>query len=349
MAIRQAAQGSGIDPSGSAMGRTSRYLVVAAFVLAAGLGCEKCSGPGNTPARVEIRVGYQPFTSDLAIFVALERGYFSEQGLTPVTSKFVSTTDFLNALVANRIDVAGIIGSPTFFARECESPGLVKIFLPAVETEQRYVACFLVRKDSDVRSLQQLKGKTVGTYTGTTQALNLRYILGKFFDVEKDVRIVQVSSELQLTALKAGQFDALLTIEPYSTIGVSQGVARVLEANPRCKYIMSPFPASAQVVSTEFLKRNPETFKKYYAAIRKAVNFINANPTEAKAILPKYTELTGDEARQSNMYEWQYDETANKAKFQDLADLYSQAGVLPRKIDVSIMFPSLTTLGLGAK
>jgi NitT/TauT family transport system substrate-binding protein len=325
------------------------FLSVLLCVSFLGLGCAKQRDSHVRSAPVEVRVGYQPFTSDLAIFVAIQRGYFKEQGVSPRLTMFRSTTDFLNALVSDRIDVAGIIGAPTFFARECESPGLVKLFLPAVETEQRYVAALLVPKNSPIKTIAELKGKTVGTYAGTTQALNLKYILSRFFDPEKDVKMVQVSSELQLQALASGQFDALLTIEPYTTLGVAKGIARVLEANPRCKYIMSPFPASAQVVSVAYLRKDPEAFKKYYRALRRAVAYIKASPSEAKAILPKYTELTPEVAAQSNMYEWQYDEAVNKARFQDLADLYFEHGVLSKKIDVVGMFASLDVLGIGPK
>jgi len=323
-------------------------LMMAVSVLIP-IGCRKRSSPhgGSTP--VEIRVGYQPFTSDLAIFVAMENGYFNDEGVVPRLAMFRSTTDFLNALVADRIDVAGIIGAPTLFAHECEKPGLIRVFLPAVETQQRYVAAFLVPKGSPIQSISELRGKTVGTYSGTTQALNLKYILSKFFDPEKDARIVQVSSELQLQALAGGQFDALLTIEPYRTLGVAKGIARVLEENPRCKYIMSPFPASAMAVSNTYLQRDPEAFKKYYRAIRKAVDFINAKPSEAKAILPKYTELTKEVAAESNVYEWQYDEAVDKAKFQELADLYSERGVLTKKIDAVGMFASPGVLGIDPK
>jgi len=313
------------------------------------LGCADRHGSSVAPTVTEVRVGYQPFTSDLAIFIAIENGYFKENGIAPHLTMFRSTIDFLNALAANRIDVAGIIGSPTLFARECEAAGEIRLFLPAVETQYNYVASFLVPKNSHIQSIGQLKGKTVGTYSGTTQALNLKYILARFLDPERDVKVLQVSSELQLQALAGGQFDALLTIEPYSTLGVANGTARVLVPNPRCQYIMCPFPASAMAVSETYLRRNPVVFQRYYAALRKGIAFIKAHPSEAKAMLPKYTDLSAAVAEQSNLYEWQYDEVVDKGNFQKLADLYASKGVLSKRINVVRMFAPLDVLGVRPK
>lgn len=112
---------------------------------------------------------------------------------------------------------------------------------------------------------------------------------------------------------------------------------------------MSPFPASAQAVSSEYLKKHLETFQKYYRALRKAVVFIDEHPNEAKRILPKYTDLEMHVAEQSNMYKWEFDEDADRTQFQRLADLYYSKGILTRRIDVESMFVPLTMLGTGRK
>jgi len=47
----------------------------------------------------EIHIGYLPVSMSLPTFVALERGYFGEQGLSAKATQFVSGTLIMDALI----------------------------------------------------------------------------------------------------------------------------------------------------------------------------------------------------------------------------------------------------------
>lgn len=285
-----------------------------------------------------IRVGYMPYTSDLAIFVAREKGYFREEGIEPDFTEFRSTTDNLNALKAGRIDAVGIIGTPTLLSFEASTQGFLGVFLPAIETAEHFSATILVRSDSPYRDLSDLRGRTIGTYTGTTQFINLQYVLQQAGFSEGEISIRQVSSELQLHALASGQFEALFTIEPYGTMATAKGIGKVLVENPRCRFIRNPFPASAQAVSRSFVASNPEAFRRYYFALRKSVEYIRQNHGEALGLLPKYTALSQEMAVTSRTYYWIFDEEIDLDAFQAIADLYHERGLVTRELDVRSMF-----------
>lgn len=283
-------------------------------------------------------MGYVPYSSCLPLFVAVEEGYFKQVGLDVEVTKFQTANEVMNALATGRIDGIGGIGLPTYFAVEQNTPGLFKICWLCAETKEKSVNSFLARKDSDLSSLADLTGKRVGTFTGSTQVLNVRLILAKFMDPDKDVTIVQVSPQLQIQALVSKQFDALFTIEPIPTIAVEQGVARVLVDNPRCKYIQDPFPAGAAVLASKFVAAHPEEADKARRAMEQALDFIEAHEAAAKTFLPKYTPLAPELAEKSRLYDWWKLGEADQAAVQGLADLLYKGGELKARVETANLY-----------
>lgn len=293
------------------------------------------------PQLEKVKVGYQQVSYYLPAFVAKEKGFFEEQGLDVEMVQFKGTNQVVDAAIQGKIDY-GAGGYSTVFAAEAASPGQLKVFGRAVETEagEKYQNFLLVPKNSSVQDIMDLKDGIIGTYTGTTQLLWLRLMLPKVgLDPEKDVQIMQVAPELQVNALAAGQFEALFTIEPYATIAVEKGVARVLIGNMRGKYIWDPFPAGpVGFFSAKYLKENPAKAEKIKAAVEKAVDYINAHESEAKALLPKYTPLDASIAAKVKLYKFDNDDSVYRDYVQKLADLLYEGKEIKKRIDTSALF-----------
>lgn len=305
-------------------------IVLSVTVLT--LGCAK------KPQHVKIALC--PYTGDLPFFVAIEKGYFKEQGLQVDDIRCGNSTEALNALLADKVDIIAPISFSALLAAEIKSPGEVKLFLPGGESDKIIGSYLLVRKDSILTSIEQLKGKKIGTYTGATQLLYLNLFLKEIgIDPEKDVEIIQVGPALQAQALDAGQFDALFTIEPYSTIALEKGIAKALIENPRVKHIVNPFISGSAAVSSRFLKENPEVLKKIYKAVAKALDFIRESEEEARNILPKYTPLEISIAQKAGLLEWyKVDEPINMNAIQQISDLLYENGILSARVLIKDMF-----------
>lgn len=279
-----------------------------------------------------------PYTSNLPFFIAQEKGFFEEQGLEIDAVRFGSSKEAMNALLTGKIDAECTIGLSTLFAIEAASPGQIKFYLPCVETSDRFASYLLVRKGSGISTVKDLKGRKIGTYTGTTQLLYLRLLLKQLgLNPKKDVTIIQVSPQLEIEAFGTGQFDALYTIEPKATIAMEMGLGEPLIKGPRGKYIISPFPAGAIPFATKFLQEHPDEAKKIYRAMDKAVDFIKAHEDEAKRLVPKYTGLEKKIALKAGLYEWWKMNETKIEPMQKLADILYENGIIQSKVDVRKM------------
>ena len=72
-------------------------------------------GPAALGAAPPIHVGYLGTSGDAGIFIALDKGYFAEQGLTVSPERFGVGADQMALLGAGRLDVASGAPSPTLF------------------------------------------------------------------------------------------------------------------------------------------------------------------------------------------------------------------------------------------
>lgn len=316
---------------------------LALIVLTMVPACEKSdTHPTTKPAPPEIRIGYLPYSSGLSFFVAQEQGYFREANLTIRPKKCASSNEAMNALRAGELDFIMGVGLSTFFAVEGAAPGSFKCFQPCVEDSAHHVSYLLIPKDSSLSEVTQLKGKRVGTYSGTSQVLVLRLLLRKLgFNANdsSDVRIGAVASRLQIDALAAGQFDAFLMLEPYATKAMMLHGAKPLVTSPRTQYILDPFPAGANAVSRDFLASHPQLTEKVVAALDQAIESIHADEAAAKATLPRFDKtLTPEIARATSIYRWWKRSETDISAVQQYADLLYDGQALKSRVKVASMF-----------
>ena len=140
-----------------------KWLVVGILVFAV-----MCLTLNRSMAQDEVKIGYLTIVMSLPTFVALEKGFFQEQGLKVVNTPFESGTLIVDALVAGRIDVnagSSIVG---LWMVEQNLPGAFKIFTIYHAAEKDVTVVLMVAKDSPLKEMKDLKGKRIGTFPGIT-------------------------------------------------------------------------------------------------------------------------------------------------------------------------------------
>lgn len=287
------------------------------------------------PGPQKFIVGYQPTALYLPHFIAAERGFFKEQGLDVQLQEFQSANEMAQAFVAGHINATGMSSITVLAQLEASRPGLFKMYLFETLTRKHHPDFLIVRKGSGIKSLADLKGKKLGVHPGTTMRTYARMILSRYLNPDSDVTIIELSPAIQVQAIAAGQVDALLGLEPMPTIAVNKGLAEVLVAGPLARYVHEPLLAGSGIISTHFLKRNPDIVKRFIKALEKSLDFIQKNPKEARLYLTKYTPLEASIAEKVHLVEWIPPDEVDVKDLKAIIKILYQHREIDREVDLS--------------
>jgi len=307
-------------------------VVVAAFVVT------RKRPPVQTEKTITIRVPDTQFMGIMPLYVAEEKGFFSKWGIA------LQWIDVKDPGQAGRVFFSdGADFFMTTFANllpaEVRQPGTIRLLYPIYESAKEPGSYILVRADSRIMKPEDLRGKTLGTYSGPSQKSYALMVLRKLGLKEPDdVRLVQVASSAQVQGLLGGSFDALFTVEPYGSLAISKG-ARPIASAVRTTYISSPFWLGSGVIHTSFAKRQPKAVEALLAALEQAAEYIETHDAETREILARRTNTEPVVAQRCALYTWVAHPTAQYLKqIQKHADLLFAEKLIDKAINVTDLF-----------
>src|SRR5439155_13738035 len=185
-------------------------------------------------------------------------------------------------------------------------------------------ARILVRKDSKLTRVEDLKGHKVGTARGGAQELLLYAELGKHGLSTKDVQIVFLAYADLNQALQSGQLDAISQSEPQSSQAIRQGYAVEL-VKPYDTPLGEPVRA---LVMTEKLYANRDVALRTMKCFVEATKEFIDNPQEAEKYVREKMfrgQLTAEEYKDAlENAAFTYDISAGQVQI--TADLMSKYG-----------------------
>jgi len=293
----------------------------------------------NAPEVVEkVRMAYLPITSDASFFVAVEKGLFKAQGLQVEPIKFETSNQALEALVAGRVDATAIVALEAALALEANTPDQFRIIEMTAATARTKVHRIVVKTDSHIKTLTDLKGRKVGTFPGSQMVVFLKLILGRYFDAEREVQIIQLKPPLQPQALESGQVDALFCLEPTGTLLESKGLARAISVNPLYEFIQKPFPTAVSVVSARMAAEKPKVVERIISGLTAAHEYLKAHPQEAALTFPKYAPVDSNIVTKVSLYDNWGLGAIDRVAVQRLADLYAKKGVVPKRVSTAGLY-----------
>jgi NitT/TauT family transport system substrate-binding protein len=138
--------------------------------------------------------------------------------LTP----FVAPGDMTNALLTDSVDLAYIGLTIGIVARSRDQP------ISIVANGAGKGTAIVVRADSNIRSIADLRGKRVGNIPLAIHEILLREELRKANMRVQDINLIRLAPADMPGALQRGDIDAFAGNEPNSTIAVMAGYGRVL-------------------------------------------------------------------------------------------------------------------------
>ena len=287
---------------------------------------------GGQPAKITL--GTYNGTCEAPLYAGIENGTFKKYGFD-VSLVNINANTLKEGLASGKIQGAQI------------SAGMFKAIEQGLDiklTNGIHTGCIegVVPKGSPIKSVKDLKGKTIGidSIGGVPQVL-LSIDLGKAgIDPKAGVQW-RVYPQAQLEqAMEKGEIDAFAAWDPYGALAVNSGKAVKIFGNgdkdTYCCYVG---------VSGAYAQKNPELAEKLTAAWAEAGNWVEQHPDEAaKMAVDKKYISSGDEIANSKLlgdYKFVSDKKKAKTDFTSTLQAMKTQGILDPATDVDKMVQSV--------
>ncbi len=235
-----------------------------------------------------IRVGAYPNVTHSQAMIGKANGFF-EKALGPGVKiewkSFNAGPAAIEAMFAGAIDMTYIGPNPAIQGYVRSNGEALRIVAGATSGG----ASLVVREDSGIQKPEDFhKKKVASPQQGNTQDVALRaWLLAhgmKSTDKGGDVKVIPVANPDQLTLFLKKELDAAWAPEPWATRLIKQGKGRLF-LDERDLWPNGQFITCHLIVSTKFLRDNPELVKKWLRAHVEVTDWINGHLPEAKKSL----------------------------------------------------------------
>jgi NitT/TauT family transport system substrate-binding protein len=209
--------------------------------------------------------------------LASDLGYYAQRGTSVEMTRFSAYTDGIQALRSGRVDA----GMQTLddVIRSISLGHKLKVVL---FTDYSYGGDGIVARNS-IRTLADLKGKTVGVEIGSVSHYSLLQAIAHAGISESDFSIVSIPAWEIKENFLAGKIDAGVTWEPYLTESAREGNGRVLVTSRDYPRTI----VTTMVMSEKLLTTRRADAQKIVAAYFDALDYTFKNPDHAYDLMGK--------------------------------------------------------------
>jgi len=259
-------------------------LGIAALALATGAAADAAELAKVNFARLSF-----PSHVGMATDILKEQGFDRKHGLDVELRNFGAVGAFYAAQATGEADAG--IGGPLVYQKMRLEGAPIRIIATLVDMTSMVV----IAKDPAIRSLTDLKGKTIAAAVAASEYQVLSVVAKtKGLIMGKDVTVVPADPPLARTQLAAGRVDAAMTWEPAATL--------TMRDNPAYRVIFNAKQGWREITGKDgwllvlganetFIRRSPELIPRLVAAFRDVAQFMKTNPDDADRIISKSISL----------------------------------------------------------
>lgn len=317
------------------MKRTTSKWLIAAALAAGALGG---AGAAQAQAIPTIRVGWTIPAEESKYWMMRRPEQFTDLGKTYNIewTQFQGTSPMTQALAAGALDCAtqGVLS----LANGAVNGGL-KAYIVAQHVFEKpggFSVYWAVKDDSPIKTIADLKGKTVGISVigGGTYGPFKMLLKGAGVDPEKDIKLVEIGFAASEDALRQGRVDAINMNQPFAARMEAKGGTRKLfslnQAMPNIVHIL-------EACRADFVDKNPELAKAYVAdltlGMKKALADRDETLKVVNEVLKAPIPVLDTYLLKDNDFSRDPGAAPNFPAMQKMLDIYTEAGMLP-KMDV---------------
>lgn len=256
-------------------------LVLTLIILAMPLALTSCGSGEDTT----VNIGYfNNITHPQALYMKSQKLLEESLGDTMEVdwTAFNAGPAEVEALFSGSIDI-GYIGPVPAITANSKSNGDVMILTSATKGG----AVLIARKDSNINSVADLKGKKVAIpQLGNTQHLCLLDLLEQNgLDPDKDLTVCAVSNADVSNTISRGDIDAALVPEPWGATILAENDDTELVLNYDEIYMNGEYDVAVVVVRKDFYEEYPDVVEAFLEQHNFVTDKINENQEEALQII----------------------------------------------------------------
>jgi len=319
--------------------------VLLAAVMSSGCGStkDKAGISSGTPssddkeAIKKVTFAYAGSTCESPIFVAYEKGFFKEEGLD-VTLIQQDFETLKTGIATGKVD--GTIGNFSWF-KPIEQGFDVKL------TGGLHSGCIqlVVPSGSAIRSIKELKGKTIGVERiGGGPHITLSITLKQNgIDPDKDVEWRAYPSQQLSTATDKGEIDAFIVWDPAAQQAIDDKNYTRLLSNGHDEPFKSGYCCYA-VINGELTRQDPDKAAAITRALFKASEWVGQHPNEAAEIQVGKKYVSSDvetNAKLLSNYFWNPAVQASADNVKFFVKYQKELGILEASTDEAELFDRL--------
>src|SRR5712691_11327851 len=253
-------------------------------------------------------------------------------------TQFQGTAPMVQAMVAGALD--------------CSTQGVLSLAQGAAQANlQAYIVAqhvgekpgsfsvyWAVKDDSPIKTIADLKGKSVGTNVFGSGILGPMFLLLKKngIDPEKDIKLVETGFPPSEDAIRSGRVDVGVLNQPFAARAEAKGGLRKLfslsDQQQNIVHIM-------EVCRKDFIDKNPELVKHYVRDLTAGMGKALANRDETLKVVSEVikapVQVLDSYLLKPNDFAREQGAKPNFEAIQAMFDIYAETGMVNQKLDIA--------------
>lgn len=253
-------------------------LLVAVAALSYFISTRNGDDEPGTDQLAKVVLAQNPVPHSTLTIIAQKMGFFREEGLDVSVREFTTGKLCFDAMLAGGADFSTVAETPIMFAGFSRQP----LYVIATIEQSSLSVKVLARRDSNVRTPTDLRGKNVGTFKGGSAEYFLSQFLVKNGMAIEDLRVIYMQPPELVAAIIRGDLAAIAMWEPHiysaqKAIGVDNTVVFTGE---------DIYTESFNIaVMKQYAESNEATVQAFLRALARAEGFVKTNEEAAKAVV----------------------------------------------------------------
>ncbi len=240
------------------------------------------AAPAASDAPKELRIGFQKSSVNLTLLKQRQALEKQLKGVKVSWFEFTAGPQMLEALSVGSIDFATTGEPPPIFAQAAGS-GLVYV---GAEPAKPAVSAILVKQDSTIRTLADLKGRKIAFQKGSSAHYHVLRAVQAAGLQWSDISPIYLAPADARAAFERGSVDAWAIWDPYWAAAEQGSQPRVLTTGKDLVNNLSYYLSSRQ-----FADRYPKVIHLLFEELTRSDSFVQTNRKEAVAAIAASTGL----------------------------------------------------------